>query len=102
MDNVYLLSHSVHSCILPFPPPVCLYCGCAELRFPVWYSSLSVDIHINYPDCQEPISVSFAPSAFLLPICVCVCMHTSVFVWLNIPVYTLELDQDGRRVLLCK
>lgn len=35
-------------------------------------------------------------------VCVCVCMHTSVFVWLNIPVYTLELDRDGRRVLLCK
>jgi len=74
MDNVYLLSHSVHCCILPFPPPVCLYCGCAELRFPVWYSSLSVDIHINYPDCQEPISVSFAPSAFLLPVCVYMCL----------------------------
>ena len=53
---------------VPFPPlpassssdpsclPLCLHRGCAELTFLLRCSSFCVDIHINYPDCQEQLS----------------------------------------------
>ena len=66
-DRLHLSSLPI-VCV-PFPPPppassssdpsclpLCLHRGCAELTFLLRCSSFCVDIHINYPDCQEHLS----------------------------------------------
>lgn len=83
-DCIYLLSHCVcipFLCRLPSDPSclgLCLHCGCAELTFLLWCSSFCVDIHINYPDCQEHLSgVTTLLSAASLSLCVSLLMTSS-------------------------
>lgn len=93
-DGYCLLSHSVHSCSSS-PPCLCVLWMCWA-QISCMLQLFTVDIHINYPDCQEPTSGSFAPSAFLLLAwfaCVRARVFLFVFGWLNIPVYTLEQDE---------
>lgn len=61
-DCIYLLSHCAYAPSLAHTIPLILvswlYCGCAELTFLLLSSSFCVDIHINYQDCEEHLSVT--------------------------------------------
>lgn len=97
MDNVYLLSHSVHSCILPLP--LLSVCIVDVLSSDFLYgTALSVLTYtLITQTARNPL---LAPLPNQLFSSLFVCVYACVFVRQNVPVYTLELYRDGRRVLL--
>lgn len=71
-----------------------LCCGCAELRFPVCYSFSLLTYTLITQTARNPRLAPLPHQLFcsLLDLCVRARVFLFVFVWLNIPVYTLERD----------
>lgn len=102
MDNIYLLSHSVHSCILHLPLLSVCIVDVLSSDFLCGTALLVLTYTLITQTARNPLLAPLPHQLFSsLFVCVCVCVYASVFVLQNIPVYTLELDRDGRCVLLC-
>ncbi len=99
MDNV-IFSLILSIPVFFSPPPVCRIVDVLSSDF-LYGTALSVLTYTLITQTARnpllaPLPISFSPPC----LCVFVWVYACVFVWLNVPVYTLELDRDGRRVLL--